>query len=495
MNIKKYVEGTPRNQLCLFSESLDKIISREHIVRFIDSYVEKLDLFKLEIHNIENKKGRPGYNPTLYLKIFIFSYLNRLRSSRKIERECKRNLELIWLTRQLAPDHWSISNFRKTNSRALKNLFKDFLTFCHKLELMSFDCVAIDGTKMRAQNHLSNVYKRSDMDKLLEQADKKIKEYLEELENNDEKDKDEYEFLNQSIPNKLKRLESHKEKLKIINEIFQDNPEFERYFANDPDSRFQKDNGRVTAGYNCQSAVDEKNKLIIAADVTNENNDLHQLNNMKSKIDEAKKELKVEKKTVGVADAGYHTESQIIKALEDEQFDIYVPHPKDEAKKKTRKSKKNKIPAEGFEVEDFKYDSEHDQYICPEGKILERGGSTFDRGIKRIRYACKKCTDCKSHHLCTTQKIGRRISVGEHYITIKASREKVNSKVGKKIVQKRKDLVEHPFGTIKRNMGFRYFMLTGIENTRAEFSFIAFIYNLKRVVNIIGISDLITSLE
>ncbi len=207
MDIKKYIEGIHRNQLCLFSKSLDEIIPEEHIIHFIDVYVEKLDLIGLKIHNIENKKGRPGYNPTLYLKIFIYGYLNRLRSSRKIERECTINLELIWLTEQLAPDHWSISNFRKTNSRVIKNLFKEFLKLCHKLELLSFNCVAIDGTKIRAQNHSSNVYDRDAMEKLLEQVDKKIDKYLEELESNDEKEKDDYEFLNQNISKKLKQLE------------------------------------------------------------------------------------------------------------------------------------------------------------------------------------------------------------------------------------------------------------------------------------------------
>ncbi len=222
MDNKKYIVGTPRMQLCLFSENLDEMVSADHIVRFIDIYVEKLDLIKLEISNIELRQGRPGYNPTLYLKIFIYSYLNKVRSSRKIERECQRNLELIWLTNQLAPDHWSLSNFRKTNTKALKNLFKEFLKFCHKLELMSFDCVAIDGTKVRAQNHLSNIYKRDQMDKLMEKAEKKIDEYIKEIEVNDKKEKDEYEFLNKNIPQKIKQLVAHKEKLAVISRIFEE---------------------------------------------------------------------------------------------------------------------------------------------------------------------------------------------------------------------------------------------------------------------------------
>src|SRR4030042_613303 len=151
----KYIEGTAREQLCLFEEKLDDIIPEEQSVRFIDAYIDKLDLIKLEISNIDNTKGI-GYDPALYLKIFIYSYLNKIRSSRKIERECKRNIELIWLTKQLVPDHWSISNFRKMNKKALKNIFKEFLKFCHKLNLLSFTCIGIDGTKMRAQNSMRN---------------------------------------------------------------------------------------------------------------------------------------------------------------------------------------------------------------------------------------------------------------------------------------------------------------------------------------------------
>ncbi len=173
---------------------------------------------------------------------------------------------------------------------------------------------------------------------------------------------------------------------------------------------------------------------------------------------------------------------------------IYIPNPKDEAKKKNRKSKKQKIPARGFDIEYFEYNPEQDQYICPEEQILERSGSTIDGGIKRIRYTCRTCLDCKSHNLCTTQKRGRRISVSEDYQTVKNFRKKVNSRIGKKIIKKRKEIVEHPFGTIKKHLQFRYFMQTGLENAKAEFSFISFIYNLKRVVNIVGIKDLITSL-
>ena len=491
----KYIEGTPREQLCLYEEKLDDIISEDHLIRFIDAYVDRLDLIQLGVKINDKDKG-VGYNPTLYLKIYIYSYLNSIRSSRKIERECKRNLELIWLTMQLSPDHWSISNFRKCNKKLLKNIFKEFLLFCKKLELLSFDCFAIDGTKMRAQNSMSNIYKRAEIDKLLEKIEDKITEYILELESNDKKEQDEYDFLNNNIPKKLKELKRNKDKVEVIKKIFEENPELERYFANDPESNFQKDNGRCVVGYNSQTAVDEKNKLIIATDVTNENNDKKQLNNMKEKVKEIKKELDVNNKSIGVLDAGYFSETEILDAIDDENMDIYIPHPKDvKTKEKQGRAKQGKIPFNDFEKEHFIFDKEKNIYVCPnEKELTQRGKGRIKDGVFKRKYQCSDCIGCKDYKLCTTNKSGRTIEVSENHEKMEAFREKSKTKLGKKIIQKRKELVEHPFGTIKRNLGFTYFMQTGIENVKAEFSFISFIYNFKRVINIIGVNDLIKAI-
>ena len=492
----KYIEGTARDQLCLFEEKLDDIIQEDHLIRFIDLYINKLDLIGLEINTNDKGKGI-GYDPTLYLKIYIYSYLNKIRSSRKIERESKRNLELIWLTKQLAPDYWSISNFRKSNKKALRNIFKEFLRFCHKLELLSFDCIAVDGTKMRTQNSMSNVYKREKIDKILEKVEKKIDEYLAELESNDKKEQDEYDFLNKNIPQKLKQLEKHKDKLEFVKEVFKENPDIERYFANDPESNFQKDNGRCIVGYNSQSAVDEKNKLIITTDVTKKNNDMHQLNNMKKKINELKEEFEVDKKSICVADAGYYSELEIIEAVKDKNVDVYIPHPKDvKSKEKQGREKKNKIPAKGYERENFIYDREKNIFICPKGQILKQiGKGSIRDGIRKIKYQCKSCKYCEVHEMCTNNKDGRAVGISENFEKMEKFREKVKSDLGKKIIQKRKELVEHPFGTIKRNLGYTYFMQTGIEKVKSEFSFIAFIYNFKRVINIVGVKRLIEALN
>jgi transposase len=208
----KYINGINRKQLCLFNDCLDDLIDEDNIVRFIDEYVEKIDFDNLEIKTIINKKGRPPYHPRLYLKIYIYSYLIKIRSSRKIENECKRNIEMIWLTEQLAPDHWSISNFRKQNGKVLTNMFKEFLKFCHQIELLDLKLAAIDGTKMRGQNHVGNIFKKEEMDKLSKRIESKINEYLEELENNDKEESHEYSFLNKDLKKKSKILNAIKEK-------------------------------------------------------------------------------------------------------------------------------------------------------------------------------------------------------------------------------------------------------------------------------------------
>jgi len=364
-----YINGTSRNQLYLFENKLDDIISAENPVRFIDAYVDKLDLLKLGFTNpgTDGGKGRPPYNPSMMLKIYIYGYLNRIRSSRKLETECGRNMELVWLTCRLTPDFKTIADFRKDNRAGIKKIFSEFLKLCNKLELLSFRCVAVDGTKGRAKNHLDNIYRKETLDQISTKIQEKIEKYLEELELNDRSEEVEYEFLSKNLTEKLSRLKKSQDKIDIIKQMFEENPEVEIYFAGDSDSRYMKDNNRINAWYNCQTAVDEKNKLIIAHDVTNESNDMHQLKSMKNKISGVKEELGIDNTTIVVADAGYFEEREIIEAVKDENFDIYVSHPRDSQARKTKvKDKEGKIPAKGFRKDDFKYDKER-AFRMPDG--------------------------------------------------------------------------------------------------------------------------------
>ena len=493
-----YVNEEPREQLNLFEEKLDDIINEDNVVRFIDAYIDRLDLKKLGFRiSGESDTGRPAYKPGTLLKIYIYGYLNRIRSSRKLEAECVRNVEMMWLTGRVRPDFKTIADFRRDNRKGLKNIYKEFLKLCHKLELVSLKYVAIDGTKKRAQNGLNSIYKREEIERIEKQIDEKIDNYLEEIEESDKEEENEYEYLSKKLPERISKLRKNREKVEVIKKIFENNPELEVFFSNDPDSRFMKDNNRVDAGYNCQTAVDEKNGLIIANDVSNESNDLHQLNNMIDRVRGLKEDLEEEVKTITAADAGYFEEKEIVKAATVENFDVYVSHPRDASKKKNSKVKE-KIPAEGYTKDDFKYDKENDRFYCPEGKALERLGKGYidkQSGARKYQYICKECKDCNKRNLCTDNKKGRMVKVTENFKEITEFREKCNSEFGKLVLRKRKETVEHPFGTFKRNWGYRYFMQKGIEKVQAEFSFITFIYNLRRVLNIVGMSELIREIE
>lgn len=493
-----YINEESREQINLFEEKLDDIISEDNPARFIDAYVEKLDLKKLGFKiSGESNTGRPAYRPSTMLKIYIYGYLNRIRSSRKLEAECIRNVELMWLTRRVTPDFKTIADFRGYNKKGLKNIFKEFLRLCHKLELVSLKYVAIDGTKKRAQNGLDNIYKRESIDSIEKQINNKIDQYIAELDRLDEEEENEYEYLSRNLPEKISKLKKKKDKVELIKKIFEENPELEIFFANDPDSRYMKDNNRVNAGYNCQTAVDEKNNLIITNDVVNESNDLHQLNNMVGKVREIKEDLgEEEKTTIASADAGYFEEKEIVKASSLDDFDVYVSHPRDSSAKK--KAKKDKIPAKGYELDDFKYDKDNDQFICPEGKVLRRSGNGYvDKRskTKKYKYICDDCGKCSKREFCTKNKKGRAVKITENYKEVMPFREKCNSEFGRQVLKKRKETVEHPFGTLKRNWGYRYFMQKGLEVVQAEFSFMTFIYNFRRVLNLVSIDNFIKQLE
>ena len=496
-----FITGTPRDQMNLFEEKLDELVSPDNPVRFIDAYVEQLDLQKLgfKIPGTNGGKGKPPYNPSVMLKIYINGYLNRIRSSRKLEMECNKNIEMMWLTERLAPDFKTIADFRKANKKGIKEIFREFLNLCKKLELLSFQCVAIDGTKERSKNHLDNVYRRETIEKVSQRVQEQIDKYMAELDENDKSEEEEYEFLSKNLAEKLAKLNKSQNKIDLIKQVFNENPELEVYFANDTDSRYMKDNNRINAGYNCQTAVDEKHKLIVANDVTNESNDLHQLNNMKDKVSELKKYFEIKDKTVVVADAGYFEEKEIIKAEEDENFEVYVSHPRDSQNQKTKvKEKKDEVPAKGFKKDDFKYDKERDVFQCPEGGVLtKQGNGSVDKrtGTRKYEYISKNCNGCSKRTLCTKSKYGRSVKVTEFFNEINAFREKCNTDIGKRLLAKRKELVEHPFGTIKHSWGYRCFMQKGKEAVAAEFSFIAFIYNLRRVLNIVEFDVLMKALK
>ncbi len=493
-----HITGEPRDQIVLYAETIDGLIEEKNPVRIIDAYVSRLNIRRLGFKIKEAKKGRPSYTADVLLKIYIYGYLNKVRTTRKLENECKRNTELIWLTCRLAPDFKTIADFRRDNIKGIKNIFKEFLKVCRKLELLTFKLTATDGTKISGQNSLGNIYRRESIEGVEKKINEKIDKYLLELDKNDKSEENEFEFLSSNIEKKLDSLKTRKEKVEAIKKMFEADPELEIVYGNDPDGRIGKDKGKTDVLYNAQIAVDEKNKLIVAVDVTNESNDVHQAGNMVNKVEEIKKELEAEPglKTIHVLDAGYYCESEIL-PLTDGGHEIYIPSPRDEKEKKSRykEQQKESIPAKGYLAEDFKIDKEKNQLICPQGLRLNNQSVYQDKntGITVAEFKCRN-KNCEKKHLCTKSKEGRTVKLSVRKEDMDKFDEKVRSELGQKIVAIRKELAEHPFGTIKGNFGYNNFLLKGIDKVKSEFNFTAFIYNFKRVLNIAGFDKLLAAI-
>ncbi len=487
-----HIEGESRDQIVLFNETLDNIVEEEHPVRFIDAFVNKLNMKRLGFKVKEAPTGRYSYKSETLLKIYVYGYLNKIRSSRKLEKECRRNMELIWLTGRLAPDFKTIADFRKANKKGIQSIFREFLKLCHKAGLLSFELVGIDGTKISAQNHNNNVYQRKNIDEVIRRIDQKIEEYLKEMDKNDKEEKNEFEFLSGNIEERFRNLKTKKEKAEAIKRIFEEDPELEKYYANDPESRFMNDKGKSDIAYNVQAVVDSKNKLIVAIDVTNENNDLKQMSRMCDQVEEIKAEFEVEKETIKVSDAGYYSEPQILECL-DKGHNVYMANPEDEYKRRNQgKDIKKGICEKEYRADQFKYDNERDVYICPEGEILKRRGEAIrvKSGKEVYRYGCNSCKNCKVRNKCTTNREGRLIEIAVRKEDIEVFKQKIRSEIGKKIIEKRKEICEHPFGSIKRNMGYSYFLMKGKDNVLTESCLAGFVHNFIRVFNILGTKKL-----
>ena len=481
-NYMEYKKGTPRDQNVLFSDNLDSIIDVDNPVRVIDLYVEQLDLAKLGFKLPELKTGQAPYNPKLFLKIYIYGFLEKVHSSRKLERECKRNTEMMWLSEGLVPDHWTINNFLKTNRGCIKNVFSAFLHFCHNAELISLETVGIDGSKFRARNSKNNVYNRENIDTLSNKIDRKIKEYIEELETNDSSENEELRLKeNNSTDKKLEKLKKYKNKIDEVKKKFEEYPELETYFATDEDARFQSDKGKVNPGYNAQIVVDDKNKMIAVNHVVNKSNDYELMTPMVDKLQEVKQDLTIKNHTNAILDAGYDSEKEIMNNRNKQGISIIVAD-KREAEKRNRErySNKNpdKVPAEGFEPQDFKYDADRDICICPEGKELHKThGSPYREVTGKLvnEFQCYECHNCSKRDKCTKNKRGRSVKISANKVKMDEYKQQMQSIENKKLMRKRKEIVEHPFGTIKQNWGFTGFYRKGLESVQSEFNLVCFV--------------------
>lgn len=455
--------------------SLDEMISEDNPVRVFDAFVGSLNLEELGFKYAHTKAtGRKPYNPADMLKLYIYGYFNGIRTSRKLETECRRNIELMWLIQELKPDYRTIADFRKDNISLLKNIFKHFSLLCNDLGLLGKEIVAIDGSKFRANNARKKNLTKGRIEKMLVYFEQAAERYLELLENNDDNDANStVNYSNEEIQQKLAKATQRIHDLTTLKQQIEETGEIS---LTDKNARLMSANNMgYDVAYNMQTAVDAKNHIIVAVDTINNPADQGQLYGMAA---EAKQLLNVEEITV-LADKGYYTGQCLEKCEQDNIITIV-------SKQKSPSSTGN----EDYIVDNFKYDADNDYYICPQGTVL---CNVSKNDAKRKLYRSKECKTCIYKDKCTRNKRGRQIIHGEYHEVMARADECLAKNL--KLCRQRQMIVEHPFATIKRSLGYTHFLLRGIENVKSEAVMHCLMYNLKRVLNIVGTKQLIAAIK
>ena len=467
-----YISGESREQITMFPQAVDDYIGEENPVRFIEAFVDELDMAKLEFDRAKPEElGRPGYDPRDLLKLYIYGYLHRVRTSRRLEVEAGRNLELMWLMRKLRPDFKTIADFRKENPKGLKKLFKEFFQICKKLELFGGELLAVDGSKFRASNSRKRNYSAAKLKALIEKADERIEEYLKQLDEGDIEEEAKAVTVD-ALNKKIEKLKEIREEYKETRKTLEQSGE-KQISLTDPDARLMKSEQGTHVCYNVQIAVDSKHKLIAAMELTNEGNDLHQLSTVAG---QAKEELGVEQIEV-VTDMGYYDCDQV-KQSADNGITVYMSKPG------------VKVVDGVYGKDRFEYNADKDVYVCPAGEDLTY--RTTDKQNSMRHYKTDRCEGCALKSQCTNGEGPRVIKRHTHEkvmeemaIRVKGNRKKLRSRGG---------LVEHPWGTMKRALDQGYFLMRGNEKVGAEMRLTGLIYNMKRAFNIVGVAKLIEAL-
>jgi transposase len=475
-----HIEGQSREQSAMFPAILDDYIGAENPVRVIDAFVDSLDLLSLCFKKAETKEtGRPPYHPGDLLKLYLYGYMNRIRSSRQLERATHQNVELLWLLRKLTPDFKTIADFRKDNLSSLKGVCREFTLLCKRLQLFGGETVGIDGSKFAAVNHSRRVYTKKQLQGIRTQLEKHIGEYFTLLETEDRRESGVPILTKEQIESCIEHLQEHRAAIESLEEAMDAAGETQ-HATTDEDSRMMRTgHGGKDMSYNVQIAVDSKHKLIVDADVTNDAADVQQLSRMALRAKETLGVAHLE----AIADAGYY-KSEEIRRCEENDITCYVPEPeKSHNKKDGLYTNKN-----------FRYDAEQDSYHCPAGQSLTRRGSFVKGNLNMTEYGTRACHGCPMRSVCIHKKHGgRRLYRWEHESVVEALRERMEHHPEK--MQLRKELVEHPFGTMKQWMGHGSFLMRGLEKVSTEFSLTVLAYNMKRVLSILGVNRLIAAVK
>jgi transposase len=474
-----FVEGIDRGQSTLFPALLDDYVAEDNPVRAVDVFVDGLDLDKLGFVGVQPlDTGRPGYHPRMMLKLYIYGYLNRVPSSRRLERECQRNIEMIWLTGQLAPDFKTIADFRKDNGKAIREVCREFVALCRKLGLLNAASVAIDGSKFKAVNARDKNFTEAKMKRRLERIDESIARYLSQLETADRHGDAVPEAKTARLKTKIEKLKEEIVRLNAINAEMMKSDD-KQISLTDPDARSMATSGKDTGivGYNVQIAVDTQHHLIVAHEVTNVGTDRHQLANMGG---QARDEMAVETLDA-VADRGYY-DSEEIRACEVSGITVTLPKPMTSGAK----------AAGRFGKQDFVYVTAEDVYRCPAGETLTYHYTTEEDGKTLNRYWTNACRTCALKARCTTG-IERRITRWEHEAVLETVQARLDRHPEKMAV--RRQTAEHPFGTIKCWMGATHFLTKRMPKVATEMALNVLAYNMKRVMMIAGIDGLLEAMR
>src|SRR5262245_42052814 len=478
--MKRFVEGQDRGQSTLFPECLEDWIDEDNPVRVIDVFVDGLDLADVGFVGVDPEvTGRPSYHPSVLLKLYIYGYLNRVQSSRRLEREAGRNVEVMWLTGRLAPDHKTIADFRKDNGRAIRKVCAQFVALCRELGLLTTASVAIDGSKFKAVNTRDKNFTRAKMERRLAQIEESVARYLSQLDTADLQEPSEALAARTAhLKEKLATLASEVQRMKAIEKQMRASPD-QQISLTDPDSRSMATSGRGSGvvGYNVQVAVDAEHHLIVTHEVTNTGSDRAQL----AKVASQAKDVLGADHLDAVADRGYFNSTEI-KACDDAGITVTLPKPMTSGAK-----------ADGrFGKQDFVYVPVEDAYLCPAGEKLTYHYTNEEDGKTLRRYWTTACPRCPLKSQCTKGP-ERRITRWEHEHVLEAVQQRLDK--NPRAMRLRRETVEHPFATLKMRMGAAHFLMKRLPKVGHEMAYDVMACNLTRVMNIMGVQPLMAAMR
>ena len=477
--MKRFVQGDERTQVTLLPEHLDDTITENNPVRVIDVFVDELDLADLGFDGVTPAAtGRPAYHPAVLLKIYVYvyGYLNRIQSSRRLECETQRNIELMWLTGRLTPDFKTIANFRKDNGKAIRNVSRQFIVLCQQLDLFSDAIVAIDGSKFKAVNNCDRNFSSNKLKRRMEQIEASIARYLVALDTADRQEPAVARAKSVRLEEKIATLKTRMKELKEI-EVQLDASDDTQISLTDPDARSMITRGIGIVGYNVQTAVDTKHHLIVAHEVTNSVSDRDQLSGMAK---QARIAMATETLTA-IADRGYFKGEEIL-ACRDAGICAMVP-----------KTMTSNAKADGrYDKADFIYDAQKNEYRCPAGQALIWRFTTVEAGMKNHRYWSSNCKGCALKEKCTPSP-QRRVTRWEHQGVLDEMQTRLDQVPD--TMRVRRSTVEHPYGTIKAWMGWTHFLTRGFDHVKTEMSLHVLAYNLKRMMKILGLGALMRAMR